>query len=878
VFWIGPEKVRFVYAFASGTSMATPLTAGIAALVRTRFPELGPDQVMDRIKYTAEDVNAATYPGKDAYLGFGRVNAYRALTVAAHPVVSYRSRSIDDAGGNANGRADPGETVRMTVTLGDAWTDAAGVSATLASADPCVTVTVGSASFGSMAAGALATSATPFELRVSPACAQGKKVSLSLAVAGAGVSQTLSVPLTLGYPPILLVSDDGNAGFRLYYTDALDALGWAYDVWDVPFDADGPPASELARYRAVIWDAKTAAVSAGGVTFLGRALTTADVAALEAYLDGGGALLLAAGDVTDNTFWTAELGDFITRYLHASATTPMAASAVAGTVGGTFAGIQLEAGGDLTYLDPDALATSLFADGDPSSAWYGRSVAVRYPASGAAAYRAIYLGFDVHRLASPDGRRFVLQRSLETLLGQALSAKPDLAPLCRTGGYLYRDEDANGTERVALDASETVDPEQAAISYAWKEGTASLARGVTATVRLGLGPHYLTLTCTDAGGASRTKAVVAQVDPPLAKNYGPSIPAPPAGPAAGITGVPAAFTVRPIRRAAGSTARARTIGSGWAACRSWAGPTSRARTTSPPTRRSRSRREARRALLLRLSAPVRRARVRLAELGRLLARLPLAQDALHHVLRRGSAAPLPLLVRRRAAGRSDLLLPGARGVPRITLGAAPLGLLALPALAPLPLVARIHAWERAHALARRPRAARPRASRRASRRTSLRYARRMMTFSARCFAASPNVSYAFITSSRRNSCVMSFRGASRPETTFRRSIGVVTVSTSRVVIVTLCDQSFSSLSDTGLPCTPTFATCPPAVTMSWQTSKVAGIPTASIATSTPFRPVSAITRSTALPSELFTTCVAPNCLATSSRFASRSTMMSSDGE
>ncbi len=62
---------------------------------------------------------------------------------------------------------------------------------------------------------------------------------------------------------------------------------------------------------------------------------------------------------------------------------------------------------------------------------------------------------------------------------------------------------------------------------------------------------------------------------------------------------------------------------------------------------------------------------------------------------------------------------------------------------------------------------------------------RMMTLSAFSLAALPNVSYALIMSSSLNSWVMSLRGSSWPETTLFRSIGVVTVSTSRVVMVTL---------------------------------------------------------------------------------------------
>lgn len=64
------------YAFLQGTSMATPLVAGIAALVWSRHPEWTAQQVRQHLEKTAMDVGA---PGKDNESGFGIVNAAAAL-------------------------------------------------------------------------------------------------------------------------------------------------------------------------------------------------------------------------------------------------------------------------------------------------------------------------------------------------------------------------------------------------------------------------------------------------------------------------------------------------------------------------------------------------------------------------------------------------------------------------------------------------------------------------------------------------------------------------------------------------------------------------------------------------------------------------------
>ena len=64
------------YGYMSGTSMATPHVAGLAALILSRNPTLTPDQVRAVIESTADDLGPT---GKDIYYGDGRINAARAL-------------------------------------------------------------------------------------------------------------------------------------------------------------------------------------------------------------------------------------------------------------------------------------------------------------------------------------------------------------------------------------------------------------------------------------------------------------------------------------------------------------------------------------------------------------------------------------------------------------------------------------------------------------------------------------------------------------------------------------------------------------------------------------------------------------------------------
>lgn len=67
------------YAFGDGTSASAPHVAGLAALLKSLKPWLSVDDIMDVIRYSADDVNSGEHPGRDDYIGFGRSNMGKAL-------------------------------------------------------------------------------------------------------------------------------------------------------------------------------------------------------------------------------------------------------------------------------------------------------------------------------------------------------------------------------------------------------------------------------------------------------------------------------------------------------------------------------------------------------------------------------------------------------------------------------------------------------------------------------------------------------------------------------------------------------------------------------------------------------------------------------
>lgn len=88
-----------------GTSSAAPLTAGIAALLLSREPDLDREEVMELLKSTSDriDLRNARYDlsGHSIWCGQGRVNAYAALTMRTrHPQLAVSAEPASIRRGN----------------------------------------------------------------------------------------------------------------------------------------------------------------------------------------------------------------------------------------------------------------------------------------------------------------------------------------------------------------------------------------------------------------------------------------------------------------------------------------------------------------------------------------------------------------------------------------------------------------------------------------------------------------------------------------------------------------------------------------------------------------------------------------------------------
>jgi subtilisin family serine protease len=100
------------YGLNTGTSMSSPIVAGIAGLVKSQYPQLTGLQVAERLKTTTTDIsNVGSNSQYEGKYGTGLINAQAAVNgVISNPSVVYESIQLTD---NNNNAFSQGDTVRV---------------------------------------------------------------------------------------------------------------------------------------------------------------------------------------------------------------------------------------------------------------------------------------------------------------------------------------------------------------------------------------------------------------------------------------------------------------------------------------------------------------------------------------------------------------------------------------------------------------------------------------------------------------------------------------------------------------------------------------------------------------------------------------------
>jgi hypothetical protein len=200
-----------------GTSAAAPHAASIAALIMAAKPSLTPAQIRTTLTTTALDIDAAGY---DTVSGNGIVMALAALnslgiSPGADPEIS--SVTASENPGNGNGIIEAGEGASLVIQLTNQFgvANATGITATLTTITPGVTITLpGTSSYADIATGATGGSnLSPFTFTLANNAACGLNIDFILTVTfnGGSGSTTRTLNFTVQTGLITISNNLGGA-------------------------------------------------------------------------------------------------------------------------------------------------------------------------------------------------------------------------------------------------------------------------------------------------------------------------------------------------------------------------------------------------------------------------------------------------------------------------------------------------------------------------------------------------------------------------------------------------------------------------------------------------------------------------------------------
>ncbi|MBU2446683.1 MAG: S8 family serine peptidase, partial [Bacteroidetes bacterium] len=144
------------YSYISGTSMSSPLAAGLAGLVKAKYPSYTAEQIGEKIRVTCDDIYSLN-TSFNYQLGRGRINAWRALQDSINKSVRMLTYTINDASplGNGNGILEPNESAQLKVNFKNILSATSNLSITLSSLTSGISVTNGSFTVGGKSTGEL---------------------------------------------------------------------------------------------------------------------------------------------------------------------------------------------------------------------------------------------------------------------------------------------------------------------------------------------------------------------------------------------------------------------------------------------------------------------------------------------------------------------------------------------------------------------------------------------------------------------------------------------------------------------------------------------------------------------------------------------------
>ncbi|MDQ7816523.1 MAG: S8 family serine peptidase [Melioribacteraceae bacterium] len=225
--------IDFLYFTINGSSMASPLVAGLAGLVFTRFPNYTPLQIAEQIRMTADNIDSKN-PGFEKLLGRGRINAFNAVNDTGK--ISIRTTDIayiED--GNGNGMFNSGESFSVGLTLTNYLERIDYLNVSVESSDPSVAVTLLPTSIGPLESLQTIVNAYWFKIDILPEAPLDHRVNFLIRYSAAGHEdfQWFSIKINPTYEThstnkiTMTVTSKGALGYNDYSSNQ-EGVGFQY--------------------------------------------------------------------------------------------------------------------------------------------------------------------------------------------------------------------------------------------------------------------------------------------------------------------------------------------------------------------------------------------------------------------------------------------------------------------------------------------------------------------------------------------------------------------------------------------------------------------------------------------------------------------------
>lgn len=167
------------YGYATGSSFASPMVAGAAALVRQVFPDYSARQVMQQLRTTSYDISeTGSNPSYEGQIGSGRLDMYQALLQSSTPAIRKTDMIVQSPLGEY---ILPGDTIEVYLKIENFLQEAQNLSISLSEASGALQFLSNDWQVGTLASDAATDNVSePFTLVVSDTVSRFSKIPVKI--------------------------------------------------------------------------------------------------------------------------------------------------------------------------------------------------------------------------------------------------------------------------------------------------------------------------------------------------------------------------------------------------------------------------------------------------------------------------------------------------------------------------------------------------------------------------------------------------------------------------------------------------------------------------------------------------------------------------